>query len=54
MLSVTLLYILMILISYSKCDQLSDLWLQLELAFELDSDLLDTVDLGRKSLFEIC
>ena len=24
---------------YSKCDQISDLWHQLELAFELESDL---------------
>ena len=29
---------------YSKCDQVSDLWQQLELASELESDLLDTVD----------
>ena len=29
---------------YSKCDQASDLWQQLELAFELESDLWDTVD----------
>ena len=29
---------------YSKCDQASDLWQQLELAFELESDLQDTVD----------
>ena len=33
---------------YSKCDQASDLWQQLELAFELESDLQDTVDWGRK------
>ena len=33
---------------YSKCDQVSDLWQQLELASELESDLRDTVDLGRK------
>ena len=31
---------------YSKCDQASDLWQQLELAFELR----DTVDWGRKWL----
>ena len=35
---------------YSKCDQASDLWQQLELAFELESDLRDTVDWGRKWL----
>ena len=28
----------------SKCDQASDLWQQLELASELESDLRDTVD----------
>ena len=33
---------------YSKCDQLPDLWQQLELASELDSDLEDTVDWGKK------
>ena len=35
---------------YSKCDQVSDLWQQLELASELESDLRDTVDWGRKWL----
>ena len=35
---------------YSKCDQTSDLWQQLELASELESDLRDTVDWGRKWL----
>ena len=30
---------------YSKCDQASDLWQQLELASELESDLRETVDL---------
>ena len=33
---------------YSKCDQTSDLWQQLELASELEFDLRDTVDWGRK------
>ena len=33
---------------YSKCDQASDLWQQLELASELESDLQDTVDCGKK------
>ena len=33
---------------YSKCDQASDLWQQLELASELESDLRDTVDWARK------
>ena len=31
---------------YSKCDQASDLWQQLELASELESDLQDTVNWG--------
>ena len=35
---------------YSKCDQVSGLWQQLELASELESDLQDTVDWGRKWL----
>ena len=35
---------------YSKCAQASDLWQQLELASELESDLRDTVDWGRKWL----
>ena len=44
MLSVILLSLLMILLStlYSKCDQASDLWQQLELASELESDLQET------------
>ena len=33
---------------YSNCDQAFDLWQQLELASELESDLRDTVDWGRK------
>ena len=37
---------------YSKCDQASDLWQQLELASELESDLRDTVDWGRKCLVD--
>ena len=35
---------------YSKRDQASDLWQQLELASELEPDLRDTVDWGRKWL----
>ena len=35
-------------ILYSKCDQASDLWQQLELASELESDVQDPVDWGRK------
>ena len=37
---------------YSKCDQESDLWQQLELASELASNLWDTVDWGRKWLID--
>ena len=37
---------------YSKCDRASDLWQQLELASELESDLRDTVDWGKKWLVE--
>ena len=33
---------------YSKCDQASDLWQQLELASELESDLQDAVEWGKK------
>ena len=33
---------------YSKCDLASDLWQQLELASELESDLQDTVEWGKK------
>ena len=36
----------------SKCDQASDLWQQIELALELESDLGDTVDWGRKQLVD--
>ena len=37
---------------YCKCDQVSDLWQQLELASELETDLLYTVDWGRKWLVD--
>ena len=37
---------------YSKCDQVSDLWQQLEMASELESDLQDTVEWGRKWLVD--
>ena len=37
---------------YSKCDQASDLWQQLELASEFESDLRDTVDSGKKWLVD--
>ena len=35
---------------YSKCDRASDLWQQLELAYERESDLQDRVDWGKKWL----
>ena len=37
---------------YSKCDRASDLCQQLELASELESDLRDTVDWGKKWLLD--
>ena len=52
MISVILLSMLMMLL-YSKCDQASDLWQQqLELASELESDLKDTADWGKKWLLD--
>ena len=39
-------------IFYSKCDQASDLWQQLELASELESHLRDTTDWGRNWLVD--
>ena len=38
---------------YSKCDQTSDLWQQLKLVSELESDLQDIVDWGRKWLVDL-
>ena len=37
---------------YSKCDQVSDMWQQLETAADLESDLRDTVDWSRKWLVD--
>ena len=37
---------------YSKCDKASDLWQQLQLASELESDLKETVDWGRMWLVD--
>ena len=37
---------------YSKCNQASDLWQQLELASELESDLQDIMDWGKKWLVD--
>ena len=38
---------------YSKCNQASDLWQQLEFASELESDLRDTVDWSKKWLVDL-
>ena len=52
-LTAILLSMLMILLStLNKCDQSSDQWQQLELASELESDLQDTMDWGRKWLVD--
>ena len=48
MLFVILLSMLMILLYTLKCDQASDLWQQVGSAPELDSDIGDMVDWGRK------
>ena len=37
---------------YSKCDQASDLWQQVELTYKFEFDLQDTVDWGRKWLVD--
>ena len=37
---------------YSKCNEAPDLWQQLELASELESDLRDTVNWGKKRLVD--
>ena len=37
---------------YSKCDKVSNLWQKLELTSELESDLQETVDWGRKWLVD--
>ena len=37
---------------YSKCDQTSNMWQQLEFASELESNLRDTVDGGKKWLVD--
>ena len=50
MLSVVL--ISMLIIVNQKCDEASDLWKQLEQASELESDLQDTVNWGKKWLVD--
>ena len=44
MLSILLLSMLIILLSTLMCDEVSDLWQQLELASDFESNLRDTVD----------
>ena len=43
---------MLLLPSYPKCDQTSDLWHELELASELESYLKYTVDWGKKWLVD--
>ena len=47
-LALFLLFLVIDVIDSNKCNQASDLWQQLELASELESDLRDTVIWGRK------
>ena len=47
-----LIYLSIYTTLYSKCGQASDLWQQLELTSELESDLRDTVDWGNKWLVD--
>ena len=44
----TVILLSMLTILLFKCHQASDLWQQLELASELESDLQDTVDWDKK------
>ena len=46
------LHALVIILLYSKCDQASDLWQQLELTSEAKFDLRDTVDWGKEWLVD--
>ena len=48
----TMLSVILLSTLYSKCDQTSDLWQQLELASELESDVRDTVDWGKEWLID--
>ena len=41
-----------VILLYSKCDRASEQWQQLELASELESDLQDTLDWGKKWLVD--
>ena len=44
---------MLILLFFSKCDQASYLWQQLELASELESGLRDTVDWGKNGSIDL-
>ena len=48
----SMIFLSMLSTLYSKCDQASDLWQQLELASELESDQQDTVDWYKKWLVD--
>ena len=43
----------MLMILLSNCNRTSDLWQQLELASELESDLRDIVDWGKKWFVDV-
>ena len=45
-------FVVILVVEPCKCDQLSDLWQQLVLTSELESDLPDTVDWSRKWLVD--
>ena len=48
----TFMTFLAMFLLYSKCGQTSDLWQQLELPSEIESDLRDTVDWSKKWLVD--
>ena len=51
--NISVIVLFMLIILLSKCDQAFDLWQQLELASELESDLRDIVDWGRRWLGDV-
>ena len=51
--NISVIVLFMLIILLSKCDQAFDLWQQLELASELESDLRDIVDWGRRWLVDV-
>ena len=46
-------FMVILIVEPYKCDEVSDLWQQLVLVFELESDLRDTVDWSRKWLVDL-